>query len=557
MTQEFKLPELGENIEAGDIVRVLVAVGDQVKVDQPILELETDKATIEVPSSVSGMIKEVHVKEGQKVAVGQVVLTVDAADSGNNDAPAAAPATEEKPEPEEAAPAQPGRENGQEAVPAPAEPVELEFKLPELGENIEAGDVVKVLVTAGDTIEKNQPVLELETDKATVEVPSSVSGVIKEVHISEGEKVSVGQLVLTLEGQAAAATKPRPAAPAEPKEAEPAAKADGKEPPLKPQPESPIVERTTALTDTLDPERTVVPAAPNVRRLAREIGVEITEVKGTGPFGRISMEDVKRQARQMRRDSGGVAAAVPFAAKPLPDFSKWGQVRREPMSNVRRAAAEHLSSAWVTIPHVTNFDKADIGELEELRRRFAPKAETAGGKLTITAILLKVVASALKVFPQFNASVDMNNREIVYKDYYHVGIAVDTDRGLLVPSIRNVDQKNILELAVELTQISEKARTGKLSLDEMQGSTFTITNLGGIGGTNFTPIINAPEVAILGVSRGQREPAYRDDAFEPRLMLPLSLSYDHRLIDGADAARFLRWLVQTLEEPFMMSLQGW
>jgi pyruvate dehydrogenase E2 component (dihydrolipoamide acetyltransferase) len=557
MTQEFKLPELGENIEAGDIVRVLVAVGDQVKVDQPILELETDKATIEVPSSVSGLIKEVHVKEGQKVAVGQVVLTVDVAESGNNDAPAAAPPQEEKPEPEEAAPAQPGRENGQEAVPA-----ELEFKLPELGENIGAGDVVKVLVAAGDTIEENQPVLELETDKATVEVPSSVSGVIKEVHIGEGETVSVGQLVLTLEGQVAAATKARPAAPAEPKEAEPITKADGKESPqeplLKPLPDPPKVERTTALTDMLDLDRTAVAAAPNVRRLAREIGVEITQVEGTGPFGRISMEDVKRQARQMRRDGGGAAGpAVPFSAKPLPDFSRWGQVKREPMSNVRRATAEHLSSAWVTIPHVTNFDKADIGELEELRRRFAPKAETAGGKLTITAILLKVVASALKVFPQFNASVDMNNREIVYKDYYHIGIAVDTDRGLLVPSISNVDQKNILELAAELTQISEKARTGKLSLDEMQGSTFTITNLGGIGGTNFTPIINAPEVAILGVSRGQREPVYRDGAFEPRLMLPLSLSYDHRLIDGADAARFLRWLVQTLEEPFMMSLQGW
>jgi pyruvate dehydrogenase E2 component (dihydrolipoamide acetyltransferase) len=493
--------------------------------------------------------------------VGQVVLTVDAVDSGHNDAPAAAPPQEEKPEPDEAPPAQPGRENGPETAPAPAEPVELEFKLPELGENVAAGDVVKVLVAAGDTIEKNQPVLELETDKATVEVPSSVSGVIKAVHISEGENVSVGQLVLTLEGQATAAAKARPATPIEQKEAEPesAAKADGKkppqEPPLEPWPESPKVERTTALTDTLDPERTAVPAAPNVRRLAREIGVEITEVKGTGPFGRISMEDVKRQARQMRRDGG--AAAGPFSAKALPDFSKWGQVRREPMSNVRRATAEHLSSAWVTIPHVTNFDKADIGELEELRRRYAPKAEMAGGKLTITAILLKVVASALKVFPQFNASVDMNNREIVYKDYYHIGVAVDTDRGLLVPSIRNVDQKNILELAVELTGISAKARDGKLSLDEMQGSTFTITNLGGIGGTNFTPIINAPEVAILGVSRGQREPVYHDGAFEPRLMLPLSLSYDHRLIDGADAARFLRWLAQTLEEPFMMSLQAW
>jgi pyruvate dehydrogenase E2 component (dihydrolipoamide acetyltransferase) len=245
-----------------------------------------------------------------------------------------------------------------------------------------------------------------------------------------------------------------------------------------------------------------------------------------------------------------------IAAPPLPDFSKWGEVEREPMSNVRRATATHTSIAWATIPHVTNHDKADITELEKLRKQFALRAEAAGGKLTITAIALKVVASALKVFPKFNASVDIDKGEIIHKKYYHIGVAVDTPAGLLVPVIRNVDRKNVIELSVELGQVAEKARAKKLGLDEMQGGTFTITNLGGIGGTHFSPIVNAPEVAILGIARGRIEPVFIDGEFQPRLMLPLALSYDHRLIDGADAARLLRWLAETLEQPFLMVLHG-
>jgi pyruvate dehydrogenase E2 component (dihydrolipoamide acetyltransferase) len=302
------------------------------------------------------------------------------------------------------------------------------------------------------------------------------------------------------------------------------------------------------------------PAAPSVRRLARELGMDINEVPGTGPGGRISQNDVKNYVKQVnlarKAAPATPAAGTAPAPPPLPDFSKWGEVEKERMSGIRRATARQMSLAWTTIPHVTNFDKADITELEQLRKRYAKKAEAAGGKLTVTAILLKVVAAALKQFPKLNASIDTANEEVIYKKYYHIGMAVDTDRGLLVPSIRNVDKKSIIQLSRELGEVAGKARDRKLSLDEMQGSTFTITNLGGIGGTNFTPIVNHPEVAILGVARGSKEAIFRDGAFEPRMMMPLALSYDHRLIDGADAARFLRWICEALEDPFILALEA-
>jgi pyruvate dehydrogenase E2 component (dihydrolipoamide acetyltransferase) len=290
--------------------------------------------------------------------------------------------------------------------------------------------------------------------------------------------------------------------------------------------------------------------------MARELGVNINEVNGTGPGGRISEDDVRNYARSIILNATGPRPSTQPTAAPLPDFSRWGEVERTPMTGVRRKTAEHLQDAWTSIPHVTHFDSADITELEQLRERFAKKVEEAGGKLTVTAIALKVTAEALKVFPQFNASLDSVQEEIIYKKYCHIGIAVDTDRGLLVPVIRDVDKKNILDLSVELTQVSEKARNKKLTLEEMQGGTFTITNLGGIGGVSFTPIINSPEVAILGISRASQQPIFSDGQFKPRLMLPLALSYDHRLIDGADAARFLRWVGAALQEPFLLALEG-
>jgi pyruvate dehydrogenase E2 component (dihydrolipoamide acetyltransferase) len=295
------------------------------------------------------------------------------------------------------------------------------------------------------------------------------------------------------------------------------------------------------------------PAAPSVRRMARELGVDINEVPGSGDAGRISIEDVKSHAKRLVT---GAARGGGAAAEALPDFSRWGEIERQPMRAVRRKTAQHLAAAWATIPHVTQFDVADITALEELRKKYAKQAEAAGGNLTVTAIAVKVAASALRVFPQFNTSIDVGSGEIIFKKYVNIGVAVDTDRGLLVPVIRNADQKNIIHIAAELAELSEKARNRKISLEEMQGGTFSISNLGGIGGTYFTPIVNAPEVAILGISRASMQPKFLDNAFVPRMMLPLSLSYDHRAIDGADGIRFLRWVVQAIEEPFVLALQG-
>jgi pyruvate dehydrogenase E2 component (dihydrolipoamide acetyltransferase) len=578
---EFKLPELGENIEQGDLVRLMVQPGAQINTGQSVMELETDKAVVEVPSSVSGTVQEIRVKEGDKIKVGQVIFTVDGAESK---APAASPArAAESPAPAQQAPPPP-----KEAAPSPAPPAAPaatpatptsgpgEFKLPELGENISQGDLVRLMISPGTKVSEGQPVMELETDKAVVEVPSSVSGVVKDVKVKEGEKVKVGQVIFTLEGGAAAASsssRPRNA-PVEHVSGQHGARlafqaairAEGKTeeqalPPDQPQQVPAQFSMPAQLGKVAGTEhRQAIPAAPHVRRLARELGVDVYEVKGLGPGGRISEDDVKAHAKSLLSGAITAAQATPraghFAQPHLPDFAKWGKIERVSMRGVRRKTAEHLAEAWNTVPHVTQHDRADITELEQLRSRFAPKAEEAGGKMTVTAIALKVCAAALKVFPQFNASIDIEKEEIVYKQYINVGVAADTDRGLLVPVLRDVDKKNIVELAVELSQFSKKAREKKLAPADMEGGTFTITNLGGIGGIGFTPIVNYPEVAILGLSRSRIEPEWINGKFEPRLILPLSLSYDHRLIDGADAARFLRWIAEAFEQPFLLSVQG-
>ena len=579
---EFKLPELGENIEQGDLVRLMVEPGAAVSAGQSVMELETDKAVVEVPSSVSGTVQEIRVKEGDKIKVGQVIFTVDGAE-GKCSAATPVPAAkvpEPAPLPQEkvAAPAPTGEDASRTPAPAPAavspEPSASEFRLPELGENISQGDLVRLMIAPGAKVAEGQPVMELETDKAVVEVPSSVSGVVKEIKVKEGEKIKVGQVIFTLEGGAAAPQAARPrTAPVEHVSGQHGARlafqaairAEGKTeeqalPPDQPQQATPAFSMPAQLGKVAGTEhRQPVPAAPSVRRLAREVGVDIYEVQGSGPGGRISEDDVKAFAKGVI-SAAGTAKAAPraghFAQPQLPDFAKWGKIERVSMRGVRRKTAEHLAEAWNTIPHVTQHDRADITELEQLRARFAPKAEEAGGKMTVTAIALKVCAAALKVFPQFNASIDIEKEEIVYKQYINIGVAADTDRGLLVPVIRDVDKKNIVELAVGLSQLSKKARDKKLAPGDMEGGTFTITNLGGIGGIGFTPIVNLPEVAILGLSRSRMEPEWINGKFEPRLILPLSLSYDHRLIDGADAARFLRWISEAFEQPFLLSVQG-
>lgn len=457
-----------------------------------------------------------------------------------------------------------------------------DFVLPNLGDGVAQGDVLKVLVKPGDTITVDQSVLELETDKATVEVPSDVAGVVKEVRVKAGDKVKPGQAVLVVDAGVAGAppeeappgkpdAKPAEAAApaaaaAEPTRSSPApaddadATADGR-------PKAPVFDiaaarQQTAPALTPPPAHPTAPAAPSVRRLAREIGVDIAQVTGTGAGGRITQDDVKDFAKAVMNSvgsagqaaalSGGIAAHV----RPLPDFTKFGEVERKPMTGVRRKTSEHLSYAWNTIAHVTQFDKADITLLEQARKKYRAEAEKAGGNLTVTAVATKVIAAALKAFPQFNASVDAAGEAVVYKKYVNVGIAVDTDFGLLVPVIRDADKKNLIQLSVEIQALAEKAKARKLTIDEMSGGSMSITNLGGIGGTSFTPIVNWPEVAILGISRGVLEPVWNGSSFEPRQMLPLSLSYDHRLIDGADAIRFLRWVAEAFEQPFALALRS-
>ena len=618
MATEFKLPELGENIESGDLVRLMIKPGASISEGEPVMELETDKAVVEVPSSVTGTIGEIRVKEGDKLRVGQVIFTVEngtgagTMPASKTEKPAAQPGSvAATPVPTPPVAATPVSATPVSATPVPTPPVAAtpvsappvaatpakpaptaapqpeqratptasstasEFKLPELGENIDSGDLLRLMISPGARVSEGQPVMELETEKAVVEVPSTVSGVVREVKVKEGQKVKVGEVVFTLEGGAVAEAEPaRRHEPVEHISGQQAARlgfhlamrAEGKTeeqalPPDQPQAPTPGFSMPVQLAKVAGTEhRDPAPAAPHVRRLAREIGVDIHSVQGTGPGGRISEDDVKLCAKNALMVATAAAASqIPrgsFAEPELPDFAKWGKTERVSMRGVRRKTAEHLRQAWNTIPHVTQQDRADITELEHLRARFAPRAEEAGGKMTVTAIALKVCASALKVFPQFNASIDMGKEEIIYKQYISIGVAVDTDRGLLVPVIRDVDKKNIVELAAEMTQLSKKARDRKLTPEEMEGGTFTITNLGGIGGTGFSPIVNHPEVAILGLSRSRMEPEWVNNKFEPRLILPLSLSYDHRLIDGADAARFLRWIAEAFEQPFLLSVQG-
>jgi pyruvate dehydrogenase E2 component (dihydrolipoamide acetyltransferase) len=491
--QEFKLPNLGEGIEKGDVLSILVKVGDQVKQDQPILELETDKATLEVPSSVEGVVKEIKVKTGDKVKPGQVVLLVDAGKAG---APPEPRAEDEEPAEHPAKDKEPAEEQAEE-------------KTAEDGEAAASSeDAQKQSATA----EEPEP----------AEAPEKEAGAAAAAEPSKGR----GASVVDIRGrQPAAAAAHAP---------------------------------TVAPAATAGPAS---PAAPSVRRVAREIGVDIAQVTGSGPGGRISETDVKEFARHVMSSLGGGAIAPapgkhPAVSPPLPDFSKWGDVERKPMSGIRRKTAEHLSHAWSAIPHVTQFDKADMTNLEQVRPKYAPEVEKAGGKLTVTAVVAKILASALRKFPQFNASIDLAGEAIVYKKYVNVGIAVDTENGLLVPVVRNVDQKNILQISVEIQQLAEKARARKLSLDDMSGGSMSISNLGGIGGTAFTPIVNWPEVAILGISRGSVEAVFHEGTIEPRQMLPLSLSYDHRVIDGADAIRFLRFVVEAIEQPFTLALRG-
>jgi pyruvate dehydrogenase E2 component (dihydrolipoamide acetyltransferase) len=438
-----------------------------------------------------------------------------------------------------------------------------EITLPGISENVDEGEVIAILVSVGDVVEKDQPVVELETEKAAFEVPSPEHGRISEINVKQGQTVKVGEVLARLETDTEAPAKkppeekPRPQAQATP----PARVEQPPEEPRAPErpPEAkPVKQPATAGAG--EPKAGVpVAAAPSVRQLARELGVDITEVAGTGPNGRISQEDVKKHARSLisgapAPERAPRAEAATEAARPLPDFTQWGEIDRQPMSKTRRTIADTMYYAWTHVPHVTQYDRADITELEAFRKAHASEVEKAGGKLAVTSILVKIAAAALKAFPQFNASVDSERNEIIYRKYCHVAVAVDTDRGLLVPVIRDADKKSLLEVSVELAELARKARDKQIMPDELVGGCFTVSNLGGLGGTNFAPIVYWPQVAILGVSRSTWEAVPLDGTIQKRLILPLSLSFDHRVIDGADGARFLHWIAQALEQPLMMML---
>ena len=418
-----------------------------------------------------------------------------------------------------------------------------EFKLPELGENITEGAVTKILVKVGDHVQKGQSILEIETDKAVLEVPCAFEGVISEILIKSGAVVKVGQTILKIEDDKIASS---PSAPRNDTMQKDAPRNDTQAHDVAPTGHSDTMTAASPASGVIPPtslpERHDIPAAPSVRLLARELGIDLAQVPGSGLGGRISNGDVKAYCKMLNTSRG-----TGVASQPLPDFTKWGSVHREAMNNVRKKTAERLSHAWQNIPYVTQFDKADITQLEKLRKSISGTKTATPKKISVTPFIIKAVAAGLKKFPQFNSSIDITTQEIIFKDYINIGLAIDTDRGLLVPVLKNVDKMSLLQISDELAAMAQRARLRKITIEELQGGCFTISNLGGIGGTSFTPIINWPEVAILGVSRTLTEPVYIDGQFMPRPMLPLSLSYDHRVIDGADAARFVRWICEALQ----------
>ena len=524
-TIEVLVPDIGD-AENVDIIEVLVAVGDTVEPEDGLITLETDKATMDVPAPEAGKVVSLAVKVGDKVSEGSLVLTLETSSGAASAPEASAPsAATEAP-----------------AASAPAASSIIEVKVPDIGDASDV-DIIEVLVAEGDTVEPEDGLITLETDKATMDVPAPEAGKIVSLAVKVGDKVSEGSLVLTLEVAGAAAPVPAPSAPAASTPAPtvstaPAAPVAAKAPPVPHHPSA-----------GAPPKTGKVHASPSVRRLAREFGVDLTQVTGSGRKNRIVKEDVQSYVKyELSRPkmtpgsnvASGSGGGLQVLAPPKVDFSKFGEVEEVPLTRIQKLSGPNLHRNWVTIPHVTQFDEADITELEAFRKEqneIAAKRKL-GIKITPLVFMMKAVADALKAFPTFNSSLSESGEALVMKKYIHIGIAVDTPNGLVVPVVRDVDKKGIMEISAELMEISVKARDGKLKAADMQGSCFTISSLGGIGGTAFTPIVNAPDVAILGVSKSEMKPKWNGKDFEPRLMLPLSLSYDHRVIDGALAAKF-------------------
>jgi pyruvate dehydrogenase E2 component (dihydrolipoamide acetyltransferase) len=554
-TIEVKVPALGEFKDV-PIIDVLVKPGDAVSKDDALVTLESEKATMDVPSPQAGTVRELKVKVGDRVSEGRVVLTLEAAGASAEKA-AAAKGGENRPAPAKAPPA-PGRRDGpapaaaaERAAPAPAPAGAqeaappgggvVEVKVPAIGEFKDV-PVIDVLVKAGDTVKRDDPLVTLESEKATMDVPSPAAGTVREVKLKAGDHVSEGSLVLVLDAGAPPAAPSRPAPRAAPAEAPARAPA----PPSRTVAPAPV----PAPAPARDEEgRVVVPhASPSVRKLARDLGVDLARVQASGPRGRILHGDVQRFVKEVvtAAPTGGAGVGLDIAPWPKVDYAKYGPVETQPLSRIKKISRTNLARNWVMIPHVTQHDEADITELERFRVELNAEHAKEGVKVTLLAFLVKACVAALRRFPDFNSSLEGD--QLVMKGYFHIGFAADTPSGLVVPVVKDADRKGVLEIARELAELAQKAREGKLQLADMQGGTFSISSLGGIGGTAFTPIINAPEVAILGVSRSATRPVWDGAQFAPRLVLPLSLSYDHRVVDGAAAARFTSYLAQLLAD---------
>lgn len=528
---KIKVPDIG-GATGVDVIEIMVKPGDEISVDTPLITLESDKASMEIPSPQAGKIGQIQVKVGDKVSEGDVILTVVGEQAKTEEktsvaAPPTPPVKEEK------------ITKTEEAVPKQQTTSQrLDVSVPDIGGATDV-DVIEIMVKPGQSITKDQSLITLEGDKATMDIPSPAAGVIESITVKVGDKVSQGNLILVLNAEQISGEEPRPTA-------QPQAPAPDKvvEQPTAISPEKSVA--TPALVETGRPGAAVA-AGPAVRRLARELGVNLSEVKGSGRKARIMKEDVQAyvKARLSEKQSSG-GFALPSA--PAIDFSKFGEIEVKPLNKIKRLTGVNVHRSWITIPHVTQFDEADITELEAFRKSETESAKQSGFKLTMLAFVTKVVSKALVVYPQFNASLDASGENLIYKRYCHIGIAVETPNGLVVPVIKEVDRLTVSDIAAEMARLSAKARDKGLMPADMSGGCFTISSLGGIGGTAFTPIVNSPEVAILGLSRSSMKPVYDKGEFKPRLMLPLSLSYDHRVIDGAEAARFTRFIADALSD---------
>ncbi|CAM3709669.1 dihydrolipoyllysine-residue acetyltransferase [Bordetella tumulicola] len=555
---EIKVPDIGDFKEV-EVIEVLVAAGDTIKAEQSLITVESDKASMEIPASAGGVVKSVKVKVGDKVAEGTVIFEIEAADEQKDSA--AAPAGESKSAAAESKPAESKSDEAKSDKAAPAADKgesqqsggPSEIAVPDIGDFKEV-EVIEVMVAVGDTIKAEQSLITVESDKASMEIPASAGGVVKELKVKVGDKVAKGSVIAIVEGGAGEA--PAPAKPAAADQgAKPAQAAAPASQAATPAPEvAPTAKASpTAVLEDPNLKPGQLPhASPSVRKFARELGVNLSKVKGSGPKDRITADDVRAFVKQAlaapaASGAGGAdGAALGLLPWPKIDFTKFGPIDAKPLSRIKKISGANLHRNWVMIPHVTNNDEADITDLEALRVTLNNENEKSGVKVTMLAFLIKAVVAGLKKFPEFNASLDGD--QLIYKQYYHIGFAADTPNGLVVPVIRDADKKGILEIAKEMGELSKKARDGKISPADMQGGCFSISSLGGIGGTHFTPIINAPEVAILGVSRSAHKPVWDGKQFVPRLIVPLSLSYDHRVIDGAAAARFNAYLGQLLAD---------